>query len=568
VKWRWVLCALILFAANTSADAAPEIILRGGVVYDGTGTPGRQADVAISGDRILSIGKIAAGRSTKIIDARGMAVAPGFINMLSWSTESLLIDGRSQSDIRQGVTLELLGEGTTMGPLSPEMKAEVQARLHKLGVENADWNTLGEYLALLERRGVSTNVASFIGATTVRLNVLGPEGRAASDDEVARMASLVTGAMREGAFGISSALEYTPGDSADTAELIALARAAAPFGGLYISHIRNEDEHLVDAVGEVIDIARSAGVPAEIYHFKVKSAHGLNRLDRAIDLIETARREGLAITADVYPYTASATGFDVAMPSWVQDGGVEKWVERLKDPAIRQQVAAEMRHPKGGGTGRLEAAGSLDNILILGGETPEVKALSGMTLGQIARARGTSPEDTVMDMVIADQSRLYVAYFIIPEEGVRRVIARPWVSVGSDAASMTAEGAILKQREHPRAYGAFARILGHYTREEPILSLAEAVHKMSGLPAANLGLTDRGLIRPGYFADIVVFDPKRIADQSTFEHPHQYTTGVRDVFVNGVAVLAKGQHTGAMPGRAVLKRQPGGPDMKSAPARP
>lgn len=558
---RRLLAALALLA--TGAAPPPEsadILIRGGTVYDGSASAGRRADVAIRGDRIVAVGRLGGMTAKRVIDARGMAVAPGFINMLSWSTESLLVDGRSPSDIRQGVTLEMLGEGMTMGPLlSPELKARIQTRLAKQGVKDADWTTLAEYLSLLEKRGVSPNVASFVGATTVRLNVVGFAGRKATPDEIARMQAMVTQAMEEGAFGVTAAVEYVPASYADTAELTALARAAAPFGGLYISHIRDEQQHLVDSVREVIQIARDAGVPAEIYHLKALGQQLMPELNKAIALIEQARAEGLRITADMYPYTATATGFDVTMPAWVQEGGNDKWIERLKDPETRRRVVAEMRKPADGSVGRLEASGSPENILILGGRTPAVQALTGRTLADVAKSRGTSPEETVIDLVIEDRSRLQVAYFVIPEAGLKRVIGLPWVSFGSDATSNTAEGATLLEKEHPRAYGTFARVLGHYVRDEKALTLADAVHRMSGLPATNLGLKDRGFLRSGYFADVVVFDPRTIADHSTFEKPHVYSTGVRDVLVNGVPVLAGGEHTGAKPGRFLRKPVAGRP---------
>jgi N-acyl-D-amino-acid deacylase len=558
---RLLLSSALAVATVAPAAAKPavyDVIVRGGTIYDGSGAPGRRGDVGIRGDRIVAIGGLAGKTAKRVIDARGMAVAPGFINMLSWSTESLFTDPLSQSDIRQGVTFELLGEGLSMGPLSPALKTRIQGRLARKGVKDADWTTLGEYLGLLERRGVTPNVASFVGASTVRLNVIGDAGRKATPDEIVRMQALVTDAMREGAFGVSAAIEYVPANYADTAELTALARAAAPFGGLYISHIRNEQDHLVDSVHEVIQIARDAGVRAEIYHLKAMGQNKLPELEKAIGLIERARRQGLRITADMYPYTATATGFDVTMPAWVQEGGIDKWIERLKDPAIRPRVIAEMRKPPSGLQGRLEAVGSPDNILVLGGQTPPIQALAGQTLAQIAKARGTSPEDTIIDLIIADRSRIQVAYFVVPEAGIRRVIALPWVSFGSDATSNTAEGATLLEKEHPRAYGTFARVLGRYVRDEKALTLADALHRLSGLPASNLGLRDRGLLRTGYFADVVVFDPRTIADHSTFEKPHAYATGMRDVLVNGVPVLAGGEHTGAKPGRFVRK-----PDIRA-----
>lgn len=538
-------------AAAASGAQAFDVIIAGGRVYDGDGGPGRLADVGVRGDRIVAIGRLTGRKARVRVNASGMAVAPGFINMLSQAGDDLLVDGRSEADIRQGVTLEMLGEGLTAGPLTPGLKAMFKARLARLGVRDADWTTEAEFLRLLQSRGVSPNVAAFVGATNVRLAVVGADNRKATPEELARMQDLVRQAMADGAFGVSSALAYAPAAYADTAELTALAAAAQPWDGMYISHLRDEGEGLPASVDELIAIAREARVKGEIYHFKVTGLSGLPKLEAAIAAIERARANGVRVGADMYPYTASATGLDVTMPLWVQAGGQAAWLERLRDPAIRARVVDEMRHPPPGTTSRLAAVGSPDNILILGVRTEALKPLVGKTLGAIARERGTSPEDTIIDLVLADGGRLQAAYFMIPEAGVRRVLGRPWVSFGSDGGSVAVERD-LPGAAHPREFGTFARVLGRYVRDEKALALGEAVRRLAALPAANLGLPDRGRVKPGYMADLVVFDPQAIRDTATYDQPKQYAVGVRDVFVNGVQVLADGRHTGATPGRVVL----------------
>lgn len=531
-----------------------DVLILGGTVYDGSGKAGRKVDVGLRGDRIAALGDLRGKRAQRTIDARDLAVAPGFINMLSWATDSLLMDGHSQSDIRQGVTLELLGEGMTMGPLSEAMRQRFAPRMRKLGVDTL-WTTLAEYMELLERRGVTPNVASFVGATNVRLQVIGATNRQATPAELQDMQQLVRQAMREGAFGVSSALAYAPAVFADTAELIALAQTASEYGGMYISHIRDEGDRLVESVDELIEIARAANVPAEIYHLKALGAPNWRKLDTVIDRIEKARKDGVRITADMYPYTASATGFDVAMPPWVREGGLDAWIARLKDPAVRARLVAEMKAPSTSSwSNRLLNAGSADNILVLGAKSPRLQSIVGKTLGAIARERGTSVEDTVIDLVIEDGSRLQVAYFLMSEESIRRVMELPWVSFGSDADSPDAATAKSQGAEHPRAYGTFARVLGKYVRDEKILSLGEAVRRLSTLPAQTLGIEGRGRIDVGCYADVVIFDPASIADRSTFDDPHRYAVGMRHVFVNGIQVLADGRHTGAKPGRFIRHR--------------
>lgn len=546
--------AWLMLTASMAAGEDFDVLIRDGTVYDGSGTPGRKIDVGLRGDRIAALGKLRNKTAKRTVDAKGLAVAPGFINMLSWATDSLLADGSSQSDIRQGVTLELLGEGMSLGPLNAAMKQQFGQRLRKLGVE-VSWTTLAQYLELLENRGVSPNVASFVGATTVRLHVMGAVNRAPTPAELWSMQQLVGQAMQEGAFGVSAALAYAPAAFADTQELIALGKVAAQFGGIYISHIRDEGDRLAESVEEVIQIARAANVPAEIYHLKALGAPNWGKLGAVIEKIEAAREAGLRITADMYPYTASATGLDVAMPPWVQEGGLEAWLARLKDPAIRARLVEEMRAPSTPAwSNRLRNVGSPENVLILGARSPGLQAVVGKTLGAIARERGTSVEDTVIDLVIEDGSRLQVAYFMMSEDNVRRVMALPWVSFGSDADSPTVTAAASQGPEHPRAYGTFARVLGKYVREGKIVPLEEAVRRLSALPAQTLGIEDRGRLEVGRYADVVIFDPATIADRSTFADPHRYAVGMRHVFVNGVQVLADGEHTGARPGRFVRHR--------------
>ena len=549
--------AICLIAACATTPGAPpdyDVIIRNGTVYDGTGAPPRRTDVGLRGDRIAMIGPLAGAGAAREIDAQGMAVAPGFINMLSWATTSLLHDGRSQGDIRQGVTLEIFGEGTSPGPINDSMRQSMLENQRDIRFE-IPWTTLGEYLEHLERRGVSPNVASFVGATTVRIHELGHVNRAPTAAELARMEALVDHAMREGALGVGSSLIYAPADYAKTDELVALARAAGRHGGMYISHIRDEGGGLLPAVDELLTIAREAGVPAEIYHLKASGRANWAKLDSVIGKVDSARAAGLRITADMYTYPASSTGLDATMPTWVQEGGYRAWAERLRDPAIRARVAAEMR---GDGTAYDNAfanAGGPDGILLVSFREDSLRYLVGRTLGDVARMRRTAPEETAMDLVIQNGADVGCVYFTMSEENVRRKIAIPWVSFGSDGGSYAAEGVFLRSGTHPRAYGNFARLLGRYVRDEKIIPLEEAIRKLTLLPATNIGIRDRGALRAGYYADVVVFDPATITDRATFEQPHQYSVGVRDVFVNGVQVLAAGEHTGAKPGRFV--RGPG-----------
>jgi N-acyl-D-amino-acid deacylase len=550
--------------AGDAGDIAFDVIVRGGAVYDGSGEPPRVADVGIAGDTIAVVGDLSAVNAPSEVDATGMAVAPGFINVLSWATESLLEDPRALSDIVQGVTLEVFGEGWSMGPLTAEMRAE---QLDQQGDITFDipWTTLGEYLDHLVERGVSPNVASFVGATTVRIHELGEEDRPPTAEELARMQDLVREAMREGALGVGSSLIYAPAFYAGTDELVALAAAAGEFGGSYITHMRSEGGRLLEAVGETMEIGRRAGVPVEIYHLKAAGRANWPKMDTVVARIDSARAAGARVRADMYTYVAGATGLDAAMPPWVQEGGHDAWVERLRDPVVRARVAREMRTPTDAWENLMLMAGSPERVLLVGFRQDSLKYLTGRSLAEVAIQRGTTPEEAAMDLVIADDSRVGTIYFLMSEDNVRKQIALPWVSFGSDAGAPAPEGVFLKSNPHPRAYGNFARLLGRYVRDEGVIPLEEAIRRLTSLPAANLALRDRGQLAPGYHADVVVFDPATIADRATFEEPHALAEGVRDVWVNGVRVLEGGEHTGATPGRVV--RGPGwagwtdGPDQ-------
>jgi len=548
------LAAMVFLFAGCGTPQQYDVVLRGGTVYDGSGGQPFVGDVAIQGDTIAAVGDLHDAKGRKEIDVSGLAVAPGFINMMSWANESLIEDGRSQSDIRQGVTLEVMGEGDSMGPLNEAMKREMVRRQGDITYD-IEWTTLDEYLRFLENRGISPNIASFIGAATPREYVIGHEDRPATPEELEEMRTLVRGAMEDGALGVASALIYPPGSFAGTAELIALAEVAAEYNGIYISHVRGEGAHLLDAVGELITIAREAGARGEIYHFKASGQQNWPLFEQAVAMVDQARAEGLEITADIYLYAASSTGLNASMPPWVQEGGFEASLERLADPELRRRIAREMlEHSDDWENGYLNAGGP-DNILLVGFKNNDLKPLTGKTLAAVAAMRGTSPEETAMDLIVEDGSRIRAVYFSQSEDIVRRAIALPWVSFCSDAASLAPEGVFLEQMPHPRAYGSFARLLGKFVREENVISLEEAIHKLTALPAGNLKLDRRGHLLEGYFADVVVFDPDTIEDHATFTEPHQYATGMAHVFVNGVQVLSDGEHTGAMPGRVV--RGPG-----------
>jgi N-acyl-D-amino-acid deacylase len=552
---RALLCvAATALLASMAPGAAPQptydVVIRGGTVYDGTGAAGRQTDVAVTGDRIAMVGDRSAATARTIVDAKGLAVAPGFINMLSWANESLLVDGRSQGDIRQGVTLEIFGEGSSMGPLNDAMKKRIVDEMGDIKYE-ITWTTLAEYLRELERRGISTNVASFIGATTIREHVIGLEDRKPTSEQLDRMRALVRQEMEAGALGIGSSLIYAPAFYASTDELIELCKVAAQYRGKYISHMRSEGNRLVEAVEELIRISREAKIPAEIYHLKAAGQANWNKIDTVIAMVERARKDGLKITADMYTYPAGATGLDAAMPPWVLDGGYEEAYKRLRDAATRKKIAQAITTPANDWENLYLAAGSPDRVLLVEFKSEALKPLTGKTLAEVAKLRGESVTDTIMNLVLEDRSRVGTVYFMMSEDNIRKQIALPWVSFGSDAASMAPEPPFTKSSAHPRAYGNVARLLGRYVRDEKVIPLEEAVRRLSGLPATNLELDRRGFLREGMFADVVVFDPARIEDRATFEKPHQFAVGMRHVFVNGTQVLKDGEHTGATPGRAV-----------------
>lgn len=525
-----------------------DLIVRNGLVCDGSGSAPRPGDLAIAGDRVADIAPRIPDGGRVELDAAGCVVAPGFINMLSWANASLLVDGRSQSDIRQGVTLEVLGEGTSMGPLTPEMRREMSERQGDLKYEVA-WTTLGEYLDHLAARGVSCNVASFMGATTARINILGYGNRRPSPRELGRMRALVQEAMAEGALGLSSALIYPPATYSETPELIALAEVAAEAGGLYISHIRNEEARIDEALDEFFAIAKRTGVRSEIYHLKVSGRANWERLGPALARIEGERSRGVAVTADVYPYTASSTGLDTGIAPWAHQGGEAAMISRMRDPAMRERIRREMVLFTGP-----------EQILVVGFKRDALKSLTGKSLAEVAAMRGQTWQDTVMDLIVENDGDVGAVFFTMSEDNVRTIMAKPWVSFCSDAGSYSAEGVFLRIGTHPRAYGSFARVLGRYVREERVLRLEEAIRKLTELPARTLGVRDRGRLAPGYFADVVVFDPATISDRATYQQPHQYGTGVVHVIVNGVQVIKNGEHTGARPGRVV--RGPGYPRSK------
>jgi N-acyl-D-amino-acid deacylase len=546
-----LLAALLLAACATAPDDGPafDMLIRGGTIYDGSGGAPYTGDVGLRGDRIAYVGPHSEGRAGSEVDARGLAVAPGFINMLSWANEALIADPRSQSDIRQGVTLEVMGEGESMGPLSREMillETKRQGDIRYI----VDWTTLGGFLSQMEKKGVSPNIASFVGASTIRVHELGEGDVDPTAAQLDRMRALVREAMNEGAMGVGSSLIYAPAYFAETPELTALATEAAKCGGMYISHIRDEGPKLLEAIDELIAISEASGAPAEIYHFKQSGQRNWGKIGDAIARVEAARARGLRITADMYTYAASSTGLDAAMPLWIQEGGIEAWVARLKEPATRARALVEMR------AGTVSENSDLvvrdpSKVLLLGFKTAALKPLTGQTLNEVAEARGKSPEETAADLIVEDNSRIQVAYFSMSEDNVRRAAGLPWMSFGSDASSQAPEGVFLKSSTHPRAYGNFARVLGKFARDEKVMTLQEAVRRMAGLPAANLGLKDRGMLRTGNFADLALFDPKAIRDTATFARPQQYAAGMRHVFVNGVQVLRDGEHTGATPGRFV-----------------
>ena len=547
-----VTLTFLTFCSCNSRSGSPEfdVLISNGLIYDGSGNAPRQGSVAMIGDRIVALGDIKDANARSRIDATGMAVAPGFINMLSWAVDDLIADGRSQGDIRQGVTTEIFGEGDSMGPLTEEMKKRREEAQGDFKYK-IEWTTLSEYLKYLEKQRISPNVASYIGATTIREHVVGLADKKATPEQLEEMRRLVESEMKGGALGIGSSLIYAPAFYASTEELIELCKVASKYQGKYISHMRSEGARLVEAVEELLRISREAQIPAEIYHLKAAGAANWSKMDQVLSMIEKARSEGLKVSADMYTYPAGSTGLDAAMPPWALDGGYDALYKRLQDPKERARIAQAVRTPSPEWENLYLAAGSPDRVLLVAFKNESLKPLTGKTLDAVAKERGKDPVETIMDLVLEDRSRVGTVYFMMSEDNIEKQIRRPWVSFGSDAGSMTPEGVFLKSSTHPRAYGNFARLLGHYVRDRKVIPLEEAIRRLTNLPAQNLGLAGRGSLREGMFADVVVFDPAKIEDHATFEKPHQFSTGVRDVFVNGVQVLKDGEHTGAKPGRAL-----------------
>jgi N-acyl-D-amino-acid deacylase len=538
-----------LFASSAApAPISYSVLIRGGTIYDGSGGTPYVGDVAVEGDKIVYVGPHAPGRAARVVEARGKAGSPGFINMLSWATDSLIADGRGLSDTEQGVTLEVMGEGDSMGPWTPAMKRLEVKRQGDIKYP-IRWTTLGQYLEYLQKKGVTPNVASFVGATTVRVHELGEKDVDPAPAQLARMRALVRQAMKEGALGVGSALIYAPATYAETPELAALVSEAGKCGGMYISHMRSEGNKLLEAIDELIAISKQSGAPAEIYHFKQAGQPNWSKIDAAIAKVDAARAAGQRITANMYTYTAGATGLDAAMPTWVQSGGLEAWIARMKDPKVRARVIQEMRTPSNDWENLLLLSGGPQNVLLVAFKNPKLKPLTGKTLAEVAKMRGKSPEETAIELVTEDDSRVGTIYFIMSDANVKREVGLPWMSFGSDEASPAPEGVFLKSQSHPRAYGNVARLLGHFVRDEHAATLQDAVRRLTSLPASNIGIRQRGWLKPGFYADVVVFDPATIQDHATYAKPDQLATGVDDVFINGVQVMKDGRHTGAKPGR-------------------
>jgi N-acyl-D-amino-acid deacylase len=551
IPLKFLIAVLVTMAVASLARAQEfDVIIKNGTVYDGTGSEPRHVDLAIRGDRIAGLGDFKNAKAKIVADATGLAVAPGFINMLSWSNESLIQDGRSQSEIRQGVTTEIMGEGESMGPVNDRIREHMLREQVDIKYE-IKWNTLAEYLRYLETRGVSCNVASFIGAATIREYVIGFEDKAPTPEQLNQMRELVRKEMEAGALGIGTALIYPPAFYAKTDELIELCKVAAKYKGKYISHMRSEGNRLIEAFDELVRISREAKIPAEVYHIKAAGQQNWDKIDNLLSRIESAQKEGLNIRANMYTYTAAGTGLDACLPPWTEDGGYPALFKRLRDPATREKIAAEVSKNSDQWENLYIAAGSPDRIILVGFKSDKLKPLTGKTLEEVAKMRGKDPITTIMDLVAEDESRIGTIYLVMSEENVKKEMARPWISFCSDEASQAPEGVFLKSNPHPRAYGSFARVLGKYVRDEKVITLSEAVRRLSAQPATNLGLDHRGLLKDGMFADVVVFDPATIADRATFEKPHQYAVGMKQVFVNGVQVIKDGEHTGAKPGRAL-----------------
>ncbi len=549
---RAIFCFSLLLAATSVSILAADfdVIIKNGAVYDGSGGEAQHVDLAIRGDRIAGVGDYKNAKAKTVIDARGLAVAPGFINMLSWSTESLIQDGRSQSEIREGVTTEILGEGESMGPLNEELKKRMLREQSDIKFD-IKWNTLAEYLQYLEKRGISCNVASFIGAATIRENVIGFEDKVPTAEQLDQMRELVRKEMEAGALGIGTALIYPPAFYSKTDELIELCKVAAKYKGKYISHMRSEGNQLLEAFDELLRISREAGIPAEVYHIKAAGEKNWGKIDNLLSQIEAAQKEGLNVRANMYTYTAAGTGLDACLPPWTEEGGYPALFKRLRDPATREKIAAEVKIDSDKSENLYIGAGSPDNILLVAFKSEKLKPLTGKTLATVAKMRGKDPITTIMDLIAEDESRIGTIYLVMSEENVKKEIAKPWISFCSDEASQAPEGVFLKSNPHPRAYGSFVRVLGKYVRDEKVITLPEAIRRLSAFPATNLGLDHRGMLKEGMFADVVAFDPATITDHATFEKPHQYATGVKHVFVNGVQVIKDGEHTGAKPGRAL-----------------
>ena len=530
------------------------LILRNGLVYDGSGSKPYRGDIAVNGEFIEEVGNLSGFTAKEEIDLKGLAVSPGFINVMSWAPITMLHDGRSQSDIHQGVTLEVFGEAWSEGPLNEEMKKEYQEDQEDIKFE-VNWNTLGEFLENLEAKGISANIASYLGATTLRIYVMGYADRPPTEEEIELMRKLTHQAMQEGALGVSSALIYPPGSYANTQEMIKLARVAAEYDGIYISHIRSEGNAFLEGIDELLTIAREANVRAEIYHLKAMGQANWHKMDQVIEKVEKARADGLPITADMYTYTAGGTGLGATMPQWVQEGGHKAWVKRLKNPEIRARLHEEMVTPTDEWENVYLMAGSPENMILVNFVTDALKPLTGKTLAEISKIRGTDPIDTILDLVIEDNSNCGVVYFMMSEENISKQIKLPWVCIGSDAPSQAPEGDFLKSSVHPRTYGTFARYLGKYVRGQQLIPLEEAIRKITSFPAENLRLKQRGRLQNGYYADIAVFDPEKVIDKADYQNPQQYAEGMQHVFVNGTQVLKDGEHTGAKPGKFV--RGPG-----------
>lgn len=527
---------LFILACTTLPPREYDTIIRNGTIYDGKGGKPYQADIAIQNDTIAAIGDLKDAKGRKEIDAHGLAVAPGFINMLSWADKDLLKDGRSMSDIKQGVTLEIFGEGWSPGPIKRNSKVKVDSL----------WTTLDGYYKWLMRKGVTPNVASFVGHTAVRTYVLNQDNRKPNAAELAQMKGLVEQAMKEGALGLGTSLIYAPANYATTEELIELSKVAAKYGGMYTTHLRSEGDFIYRALNETFRISKEANIPAEIYHIKLSIARNWTKVDTMIAKIDSARQAGLKITANQYPYTGSGTGLTSRLPTWVQEGGGKEMRKKLRNPAIRKKVIYEMQN------GIPYKNSDPEYVMIMGFRLDSLNKLyRGKRLDEIARLHGKNADETVVDLVVRDKSRIETFYFLMSEDNIKKFMKLPYVSFGSDAGSQAVRPDSADVGAHPRTYGTFARVLGKYVHDEKVITLEEAIRRLTHLPATNLKLKSRGQLKPGYYADLAIFDPNTIHDRATFENPHRYAVGMVHVFVNGQQVLSNGEHTGAKPGRVV-----------------